>query len=149
MAQTRINGNFGLLYKWDADAGAGGEYVPVTCATTNSFSSSATVNEQDVNKCDPETIRKNYGGVSQSVELEGHIVTDADKQSYFQLLEDQEAQIKNDYKYDFDSENPDTYVRYFSGVIEELTANQEVNIDSTFSLTIGVDGKSTTTDPNV
>jgi hypothetical protein len=149
MAQTRIDGKFGILYKWDAAATPSPAYVVVGCATTNGFNSSATVNEQDVNKCDPETINKNYGGVNQSLDFEGHIVTDADKQSYFDLLADQEAQTKVVFKYDFDAETPDTYVRYFTGIISDISSTQEVNQDSTWSMTLDVDGKSTTTDPMV
>lgn len=148
--QTRINGNFGLLYKWvESETPGVGTWVPLGCATTNSFTSSATVNEQDVNKCDPETINKNYGGINQSADFEGHVVTDADKQSFFQLLADQEAQTKVDFKYDFDAETPDVYVRYFKGIIAEISTEQEVNQDSTWSLTIEVDGKSTLVDPFV
>ena len=148
MAQARLQGNFGLLYKWDADL-ATPAYVVVGCATSNGFNSSATVNEQDVNKCDPETINKNYGGINQSVDFEGHIVTDADKQSYFQLLADQEAQIKPTFKYDFDANNPGVNVRYFSGIISDISEVAEVNNDQTWSMTIDVDGKSSTVDPMV
>lgn len=149
MAQTRIDGKFGILHKWDPDAGVGGEYVVVGCATSNGFNSSANVNEQDVNKCDPETINKNYGGINQNIDFEGHVVTDADKQSFFDLLADQEAQTKVDFKYDFDTENPDTHVRFFKGIIADISTAQEVNVDSTWSLTVEVDGKSVTTDPLV
>lgn len=148
MAQTRIDGKFGILYKYDDSTGVE-DYVPVGCATSNTFNSSANVNEQDVNKCDPETIKKNYGGINQNVDFEGHIVTDADKQSFFELLEDQEAQNKVDFKYDFDSDNPDTNVRYFKGIVSEISGTQEVNVDSTWSLTIEIDGKSLLTDPLV
>lgn len=143
MAQTRINGNFGILYKYD-----GTDYVPVGCATSNTFNSTANVNEQDVNKCDPETITKNYGGITQSVDFEGHVVTDADKESFFSLLTDQEGQVKVDFKYDFDSNNADTNVKYFKGIISDISTAQEVNQDSTWSMTVDVDGKSTDTDPN-
>lgn len=149
MAQTRIDGKFGILYKWDPDAETSGAYVVVGCATTNGFSSTASVNEQDVNKCDPALINKNYGGVSQTINFEGHIVTDADKESFFQLLDDQEAQTKVDFKYDFDTNNPDTNVRYFKGIISDISSTQDVNVDSTWSMTIEVDGISAKTDPLV
>lgn len=144
MAQERIDGKFGILYKYD-----GTNYVPVGCATSNTFSSSANVNEQDVNKCDPDTIRKNYGGINQNVDFEGHVVTDADKESFFELLADQEAQTKVDFKYDFDAENPDTNVRYFKALISDISSAQEVNQDSTWSMTLEIDGKSVLTDPFV
>ncbi len=147
MAQERINGKFGILSKY---VGAPtDDYVVVGCATTNNFNSSATVNEQDVNKCDPETINKNYGGVNQNIDFEGHIVTDEDKESFFQLLADQESQTKVVFKYDFDTNNPDTYVRYFTGVIADISSAQEVNIDSTWSMTIEVDGLSSEIDPMI
>ena len=148
MAQTRIDGKFGILYVWDPDL-ATPAYVPVGCATSNGFNSSATVNEQDVNKCEPTEINKNYGGVNQSIDFEGHVVTDADKESFFQLLEDQENQLKKDFKYDFDTNNADTYVRYFKGVIADISTTQEVNQDSTWSMTIEVDGSSSTVDPMI
>lgn len=144
MAQERIDGKFGILYKYDGD-----NYIPVGCATSNTFSSSANVNEQDVNKCDPDTIRKNYGGINQNVDFEGHVVTDADKESFFELLADQEAQTKVDFKYDFDAENPDTNVRYFKALISDISSAQEVNQDSTWSMTLEIDGKSVLTDPFV
>lgn len=144
MAQERIDGKFGILYKYD-----GTNYVPVGCATSNTFSSSANVNEQDVNKCDPDTIRKNYGGINQNVDFEGHVVTDADKESFFELLADQEAQTKVDFKYDFDADNPDTNVRYFKALISDISSAQEVNQDSTWSMTLEIDGKSVLTDPFV
>jgi len=147
MAQARIDGKFGILYKYVADTT--NDYVVVGCATTNNFNSSATVNEQDVNKCDPETINKNYGGINQSIDFEGHIVTDADKESFFQLLADQETQTKVIFKYDFDTETPDTYVRYFTGIISDISSAQEVNIDSTWSMTVDVDGLSSEVDPMV
>lgn len=147
MAQTRIDGKFGILYKYVADTT--NDYVAVTCATTNGFSSAANVNEQDVNKCDPETIKKNYGGINQSVDFEGHIVTDADRQSFFELLADQESQTKVVFKFDFDSENADTHVRYFTGIISDISSTQDVNQDSTWSMTVDVDGLSSTTDPMV
>ena len=147
MAQSRIDGKYGILYKYVADTT--NDYVVVSCATTNSFNSSATVNEQDVNKCDPETINKNYGGINQNVDFEGHILSEADIQSYFELLDDQENQTKVVFKYDFDTNNPDTHVRYFTAVIADLTANQEVNIDSTWSMSLEIDGKSSTVDPMV
>lgn len=148
MAQTRIDGKFGILYKWDPDA-AIPAYEVVGCATTNGFSSTASVNEQDVNKCDPALVNKNYGGVSQTIDFEGHIVTDADKESFFSLLDDQEAQTKVDFKYDFDTNNPDTNVRYFKGIISDISSTQDVNVDSTWSMTIEVDGISVKTDPLV
>lgn len=144
MAQERIDGKFGILYKYD-----GTNYVPVGCATSNTFSSSANVNEQDVNKCDPDTIRKNYGGINQNVDFEGHVVTDADKESFFELLADQEGQTKVDFKYDFDADNPDTNVRYFKALISDISSAQEVNQDSTWSMTLEIDGKSVLTDPFV
>lgn len=144
MAQERIDGKFGILYKYD-----GINYVPVGCATSNTFSSSANVNEQDVNKCDPDTIRKNYGGINQNVDFEGHVVTNADKESFFELLADQESQTKVDFKYDFDAENPDTNVRYFKALISDISSEQEVNQDSTWSMTLEIDGKSVLTDPFV
>jgi hypothetical protein len=147
MAQERIDGKFGILSKYVA--GTTNDYVVVGCATTNNFNSSATVNEQDVNKCDPETINKNYGGVNQNIDFEGHIVTDEDKESFFQLLADQESQTKVVFKYDFDTNNPNTYVRYFTGVIADISSAQEVNIDSTWSMTIEVDGLSSETDPMI
>lgn len=149
MAQTKINGKFGILYKWDPSVDTTGAYVVIGCATSNGFSSSRSVNESDVNKCDPDTITKEYGGLTQSIDFEGHIVTDADKQTYFDMLDDQEAGIKPDFKYDFDTSNPGTYVRYFKGLITDLSPSQEVNTDSTWSMTVEVDGKSVKTDPLV
>jgi len=147
MAQSRIDGKYGILYKYVADTT--NDYVVVSCARTNSFSSSATVNEGEVNKCDPETVTKNYGGINQSVDFEGHIISQADIQSYFELLADQESQTKVVFKYDFDTNNPDTHVRYFTAVIADLDADQEVNIDSTWTMSLEIDGKSSTVDPMV
>ncbi len=147
MAQERIDGKFGILYKYVADTT--NAYVVVGCATSNNFNSSATVNEQDVNKCDPQTINKNYGGINQNIDFEGHIVTEADKESFFDLLADQEAQTKIVFKYDFDTDNPETYVRYFTGVISDISSAQEVNQDSTWSMTVEVDGLSSEVDPMI
>lgn len=154
MADKKIQGQFGILYKWDADEGTTGAYVPLICMTTNTFNRSMDITTDDPTKCNPDNTEKSAGindysvtGSAQIVDMEGA----TDRQSFFELKKVFDAREKANYKYDYnaDGANADTYVEYFEAFITDLPATQEVNVKSTFDITLEITGGVSDVDPLV
>lgn len=147
MAEKKIDGQFGMLYKHDGTA-----YVPIVCFTSNTFNRSMEITTDDPTKCNPDSSEKTAGqidysvtGSAQIIDLEGA----TGKVSFFELKAIMDAKEKGNYKYDYnaDGADADTYVEYFEAFITDLPATQDVNTKSTFEITLEISGGVTQTDP--
>lgn len=145
-----INGSNGILFVWNETAS---EYQPVACLTSTTFGLSTESNEQAPTKCNPNEIRKIKGATSYTLSAEAEIFEDANNASpqakaSFKELYDLHEDENLIFKYDFNTENQNSFVKYFNGFISELESTQDVNENSTFSLSVEVKNKPTSQDPN-
>ncbi len=150
MSETKpILGQNGMLFIWDADATTP-DWKPIGCFTSNSYNADGTVNEQPSTKCNPYEVRKTEGGTNYTLSGDAEVFdTDgsSSKDSYKELHAIKLTGGIQDWKYDTNTEDSDSLKIFAKGFLTTLELTQENEQNSTFSLTIDIDGKPALTDP--
>lgn len=147
---TPIKGDFGILYIYDSEAVAA--WKPVACLTSNSLATNVEIIDRQT-KCAPGVIEKSAGAFTYNLSLEGEYIDtttaggDDTKKSHDKLLLLQEAKDLVDWKLDTDIEDATSVKYYGKGLITDLTLDQGVGENSTFSGTIDGSGSIVRVDP--
>lgn len=149
MSTAAIKGDFGILFIRDV---AGEAWKPIACLTSNSLATNVEVIDRQT-KCAPGVIEKSAGAFTFSLSLEGEYIDtttvggDDTKKSHDRLLELQETKELINWFLDTDINAVDG-VKYFGqGLITDLSLDQGVAENSTFSGTIDGSGSILRVDP--
>lgn len=143
-----IAGHLGTLARYVSDA-----WKPVGCLTSSAFTSTMNMLEK-VNMCTEGQTVQSPGSMTRGVSIEGEVIDTTIvggqdiKDSMQELYEAQEVS--------FDTKTPDQWrlsrgplgYIYFSGYISDLADNYAAGEDATFSATLTVQDKPSSTDPN-
>lgn len=146
---TPIKGDYGILYIYDT---VGEAWKPVACLTSNSLNTTVEVIERQT-KCAPGVIEKSSGSFNYSLSIEGEYIDtttaggDDTKKSHDRLLELQEAKELVNWKLDTDIQDNDAVEYYGLALITDLTLDQAVGENSTFSGTLDGSGAIARVDP--
>ena len=147
---TPIKGDFGILFIRDLTGQ--GAWKPVACLTSNSLATNVEVIDRQT-KCAPGVIEKSAGAFTYNLSLEGEYVDtttaggDDTKKSHDRLLELQEAKLLVDWFLDTDTDTATSVKYYGKGLITDLSLDQGVAENSTFSGTIDGSGSILRVDP--
>ena len=149
MSTTPIKGENGILFLYLADA-----WKPIACLTSNSLSTSVETIERQT-KCAPGVTEKSAGVFNYTISAEGEYIDtttvggDDTKASHDELLLLQETRELQQWKLDTDMSNADSVKYYGNALITDLSLDQVVNENSTFSATLDGSGAILRTDPNI
>lgn len=149
MSTAAIKGDFGILFIRDV---AGEAWKPVACLTSNSLATNVEVIDRQT-KCAPGVIEKSAGAFTFNLSLEGEYIDtttvggDDTKKSHDRLLELQETKELINWFLDTDINASDGVKYYGQGLITDLSLDQGVAENSTFSGTIDGSGSILRVDP--
>jgi TP901-1 family phage major tail protein len=149
MSTTPIKGENGILFLYLDDA-----WKPIACLTSNSLSTTVEVIERQT-KCAPGVTEKSAGVFNYTLSAEGEYIDttsiggDDTKASHDALLVLQESRTLQQWKLDTDMSNQDSVKYYGTALITDLSLDQAVNENSTFSATLDGNGAILRTDPNI
>jgi predicted secreted protein len=147
MSTTPIKGENGVLFLYLDDA-----WKPIACLTSNSLSTTVEVIERQT-KCAPGVTEKSAGVFNYSLSAEGEYIDtttvggDDEKASHDALLQLQITRELQTWKLDTDLSNATSTKYYGTALITDLSLDQAVNENSTFSATLDGNGAILTTDP--
>ena len=145
-----IPGKYGMLFRLEDSGTTPLVWRPLACFTSHEFNPSRTINEEPVTKCAPDAVSKSSGALNVQITGEATVFdTDGSsaKDSWEELYEIMKTGEKEWFLYDTNTDNPSSYKQYFEAFITELPLTQEVENNSTFSLTLDVNGVPETTEP--
>lgn len=148
MSTTPIRGENGILFLYLDDA-----WKPIACLTSNSLSTTVEVIERQT-KCAPGVTEKSAGVFNYNISAEGEYIDttsvggDDTKASHDLLLQLQTARNLVQWQLNTDISNDDSVKYYGTALITDLSLDQAVNENSTFSATLDGNGAILTTDPN-
>jgi predicted secreted protein len=144
---TPIRGENGVLFLYLDDA-----WKPIACLTSNSLSTTVEVIERQT-KCAPGVTEKSAGVFNYSLSAEGEYIDtttvggDDTKASHDELLALQVSRELQTWKLDTNMVDGDSVKYYGTALITDLSLDQAVNENSTFSATLDGNGAILTTDP--
>jgi TP901-1 family phage major tail protein len=149
MSTTPIKGENGILFLYLDDA-----WKPIACLTSNSLSTTVEVIERQT-KCAPGVTEKSAGVFNYTLSAEGEYIDttsvggDDEKASHDKLLALQTTRELQTWKLDTDMSNENSVKYYGTALITDLSLDQAVNENSTFSATLDGNGAILTTDPTI
>jgi TP901-1 family phage major tail protein len=149
MSTTPIKGENGILFLYLDDA-----WKPIACLTSNSLSTTVEVIERQT-KCAPGVTEKSAGVFNYTLSAEGEYIDttsvggDDEKASHDKLLALQTTRELQTWKLDTDMSNANSVKYYGTALITDLSLDQAVNENSTFSATLDGNGAILTTDPTL
>ncbi len=149
MAQTPLQGDYGMVYIYDTTAEA---YKPVACLTSNSLNTTREVRERQT-KCAPGVTEKSVGTMNYSISLDGEYIDtttvggDTASKSHDALLALQMGGEYVDWKIDTNYQDPNSVKYYGNALITDLTADFPANEDATFTATLDGNGAILLEDP--
>jgi predicted secreted protein len=144
---TPIRGENGVLFLYLDDA-----WKPIACLTSNSLSTTVEVIERQT-KCAPGVTEKSAGVFNYSLSAEGEYIDtttvggDDTKASHDQLLALQTSRELQTWKLDTNMIDENSVKYYGTALITDLSLDQAVNENSTFSATLDGNGAILTEDP--
>jgi predicted secreted protein len=144
---TPIRGENGVLFLYLDDA-----WKPIACLTSNSLSTTVEVIERQT-KCAPGVTEKSAGVFNYSLSAEGEYIDtttvggDDTKASHDQLLALQTSRELQTWKLDTNMIDENSVKYYGTALITDLSLDQAVNENSTFSATLDGNGAILTADP--
>jgi predicted secreted protein len=144
---TPIRGENGVLFLYLDDA-----WKPIACLTSNSLSTTVEVIERQT-KCAPGVTEKSAGVFNYSLSAEGEYIDtttvggDDTKASHDELLALQTSRELQTWKLDTNMIDENSVKYYGTALITDLSLDQAVNENSTFSATLDGNGAILTTDP--
>ena len=138
--EVKIQGNVLILDIWD-----GAAWRPISCATSNTWSSSVDIRETET-KCNPGVVEKAPGPVNNSFDVEGEYIDTTSVGGYTtQASHDYLQSVQNVKKsFRFSTGLADNPYQYVDGIISDLELTGDVNEVATFSCTMEADAVSTT-----
>jgi predicted secreted protein len=146
---TPIRGENGVLFLYLDDA-----WKPIACLTSNSLSTTVEVIERQT-KCAPGVTEKSAGVFNYSLSAEGEYIDtttvggDDTKASHDQLLALQTSRELQTWKLDTNMIDENSVKYYGTALITDLSLDQAVNENSTFSATLDGNGAILTEDPTL
>lgn len=149
MSTTPIRGENGVIFLYLDEA-----WKPVACLTSNSLSTTVEVIERQT-KCAPGVTEKSAGVFNYNLSLEGEYIDttteggDDTKASHDALLQLQISRELQTWKLDTNMADVNSVKYYGTALITDLSLDQAVNENSTFSGTLDGNGAIETTDPTV
>jgi predicted secreted protein len=149
MSTTPIRGENGVIFLYLDEA-----WKPIACLTSNSLSTTVEVIERQT-KCAPGVTEKSAGVFNYNLSLEGEYIDttteggDDTKASHDALLALQISRELQTWKLDTNMADPDSVKYYGTALITDLSLDQAVNENSTFSATLDGNGAIETTDPTI